>query len=777
MKCDAGQPQCANCVKGKKECTYAAGRAKTKTQLLREKIQDLENKIKALEQQSGSQAGSGESSSSSPYAENGGFDDQDDDDGATSPDSEGRTSAAPVVLEDNLEDPTRSVRASAPWSVSDMSVRRPGSMLSPPKDQYELGRRITAFWNTYLLDKLGSAITSLPGSLPDEADPLTEILTPFPRTLNEYLTGDVRSTETATIRDLYEPAYWQTKRRRPETLQGLHVQITAIHERASRLSPVFLTDTTPNGREGFWQKVALVEHAITCFMREDLPGLYNTGLMGEIQPTSTAAVVNGTIFVIHTLAYLAIIQLHNSMAAELPQSYERVLSAARGVLKLAQILKPSDYIGISCEVVLSRECVYEPERTRTQKLLDKIAVLEKRLTELRVVSRPRASITHQDPMSDDTPSLVSEHGAPSTGSTLPDGLADPWYLGHIAFEDLDLAGDWWLQDPPPRQIQKYLYLAPFSLSWAEDVFPDSMLSPPKDNVELGERILLFWMVWYSDNICDLLSGLPFSSSLESETETVWPSLAEDYEQGTETLPDASVRSLFGPKPAHPFEPPCSMQALRCKSLAVLMRVSYMRTPEFRKLFQEYHNMLSGFLERLPPINLQEEGELESFDPPAFHINGAVFFSHTVTLVTFIQLYTAIGSDTGGSGQLYDRRLAMAKRAVLLIRAYMALGEVAWRSPAHCALCGYLWLSVAKVYAQHVRKLKTSKVDPAQLGEVNAEFTTVVTAIGGIACHFPPLQVQLDKLLVWTKREQTDELPAQVTASSSSRSSPIAGIRD
>ncbi|KAG8884804.1 hypothetical protein FRB98_002163 [Tulasnella sp. 332] len=62
----------------------------------------------------------------------------------------------------------------------------------------------------------------------------------------------------------------------------------------------------------------------------------------------------------------------------------------------------------------------------------------------------------EDPMSDDTPSLVSEHGAPSTGSTLPDGLADPWYLGHIAFEDLDLAGDWWLQDPPPRQIQKYL---------------------------------------------------------------------------------------------------------------------------------------------------------------------------------------------------------------------------------------------------------------------------------------------------------------------------------
>ncbi|KAG9038432.1 hypothetical protein FRB95_001289 [Tulasnella sp. JGI-2019a] len=530
MRCDAGQPQCANCVKGKKECTYAAGRAKTKTQLLREKIQDLENKIKALEQQSGSQAGSGESSSSSPYPENGVYDDQEDDDGATSPDSDGRASAAPAtsrknssetaashgldvthlngmnplglplnggtssqsnwwdkpetptdirdflleeymkrnmdshcyvtkeefrarldlptpecphpalvnammlmgchltfspvwtihepmflmraresllaslahsdrlfdfllasnivanylyrtgrfleghhqtagasrfavscglhqivspVLEDNLEDPTRSVRASAPWSVSDMSVRRPGSMLSPPKDQYELGRRITAFWNTYLLDKLGSAITSLPGSLPDEADPLTEILTPFPRTLNEYLIGDVRNTGTATIRDLYDLAYWQNKRRRPETLQGLHVQITAIHERASRLSPVFLSDTTPNGREGFWQKVGLVELAITSFMREDLPGLKNTGFMGEVPPLSPNDPVNGVIFVIHTLAYLAIIQLHNSMAAEIPQSYDRVLNAARGVLKLAQMLSPSDYMGIGCEVVLS----------------------------------------------------------------------------------------------------------------------------------------------------------------------------------------------------------------------------------------------------------------------------------------------------------------------------------------------------------------------------------------------------------------------------------------
>jgi hypothetical protein len=209
----------------------------------------------------------------------------------TSYDSCGLHQIISPVWEDNQgEGSSRTtLRASAPWSVSDMSVRRPGSMLPPPKDGSELGQRIIVFWETYLLDKvrngcsefenlsdlrtkLGSAVTSLPGSLPDEADPLvrygvpgggrannssqTEILTAWPRTIDEYervrqahqrtmrlltldVQGDVRSDETVTVRNLYEPYYSQVLRRRPETLQGLQVQVTALHERASRLSPTY----------------------------------------------------------------------------------------------------------------------------------------------------------------------------------------------------------------------------------------------------------------------------------------------------------------------------------------------------------------------------------------------------------------------------------------------------------------------------------------------------------------------------------------------------------
>jgi len=177
-------------------------------------------------------------------------------------------------------------------------------------------------------------------------------LTAWPRTLDEYDRGDVRSNETATIRNLYEPLYGQTVRRRPETLQGLQAQITALHERASRLSPTYLSDTSQAGRQQFWQKLAVVEDAISNFMQQ-LPALQNKGLLGEIPPTSPNDPINSAIFVTHTLAHLSIIQLHNSPANDIPASYERCLAAARDILRLAQLLRPEDYTRIAMEVILS----------------------------------------------------------------------------------------------------------------------------------------------------------------------------------------------------------------------------------------------------------------------------------------------------------------------------------------------------------------------------------------------------------------------------------------
>lgn len=173
----------------------------------------------------------------------------------------------------------------------------------------------------------------------------------WPRTLEEYELGDVRSDETATIRNLYQPLYSATVRRRPETLQGLQCQVTALHERALRLSPSY-ADKSPAARTQFWQKFTTVQEAIHNFMTT-LPGLQNTGLYGEIPPSSPMAPINSVIFVTHTLAQLSIIQLHNSLATDLPTSYETCLTAAREILRLTQLLTSADFARTTMEVVLS----------------------------------------------------------------------------------------------------------------------------------------------------------------------------------------------------------------------------------------------------------------------------------------------------------------------------------------------------------------------------------------------------------------------------------------
>lgn len=84
-----------------------------------------------------------------------------------------------------------------------------------------------------------------------------------------------------------------------------------------------------------------------------LPGLKNTGLYGEIPPLSDMVPINSVIFVTHTLAQLAIIQLHNSLATDIPGSYDTCLTAAREILRLTQHLTPADYARTTMEVVLS----------------------------------------------------------------------------------------------------------------------------------------------------------------------------------------------------------------------------------------------------------------------------------------------------------------------------------------------------------------------------------------------------------------------------------------
>ncbi|KDQ16051.1 hypothetical protein BOTBODRAFT_266526 [Botryobasidium botryosum FD-172 SS1] len=57
-----------------------------------------------------------------------------------------------------------------------------------------------------------------------------------------------------------------------------------------------------------------------------------------------------------------------------------------------------------------------------------------------------------------------------------------------------------------------------------------LLNPPKDSIELGDRIHTFWFLFIVDRGGSLWSGFP-PSLTDEEIETAWPRPTEDYEKG------------------------------------------------------------------------------------------------------------------------------------------------------------------------------------------------------------------------------------------------------
>jgi hypothetical protein len=61
----------------------------------------------------------------------------------------------------------------------------------------------------------------------------------------------------------------------------------------------------------------------------------------------------------------------------------------------------------------------------------------------------------------------------------------------------------------------------------------SILPPPIDSIELGERILTFWQVFNLDRCWAVATGLPVALTEDNHTrtriETAWPRALEDYE--------------------------------------------------------------------------------------------------------------------------------------------------------------------------------------------------------------------------------------------------------
>ncbi|KAG8884810.1 hypothetical protein FRB98_002169 [Tulasnella sp. 332] len=176
-----------------------------------------------------------------------------------------------------------------------MAPEAPDQFLAHSRDGVDLGERIYTLWQTACFDKIISMVVGQPSQL--AAGPLVEsslqVTTPWPRLISEYETGKVADSENHSLHELFNPS--SRRQARPDTLTALRAQGMVLVEYALRLSQM---EPAP-------QLTHSLDVAVQTFLSR-LPGLHNTGEMGEISPPhGLVTPVNPRLVFIRTLPHVA----------------------------------------------------------------------------------------------------------------------------------------------------------------------------------------------------------------------------------------------------------------------------------------------------------------------------------------------------------------------------------------------------------------------------------------------------------------------------------------
>ncbi|KAH7107230.1 hypothetical protein BKA62DRAFT_649392 [Auriculariales sp. MPI-PUGE-AT-0066] len=212
------------------------------------------------------------------------------------------------------------------------------NILPPPVDAIELGERINAFWMAFNVDRAWAVATGMPIAFSDNEHIRTQIETVWPRSVSDFANGNVFESEYATLKDLFptpQPGPPPKSSARPESLETLRAKAIALFERASRLSAGLSTSRGVN--ESFWVEFRNVEFAIHRFS-QSLP---NVRSPASGSSRDQAAVEQSLAFV-HTLTYVATIQLHHVFAYMDATSHDKCLLAAGGALAVLRDLGEAD---------------------------------------------------------------------------------------------------------------------------------------------------------------------------------------------------------------------------------------------------------------------------------------------------------------------------------------------------------------------------------------------------------------------------------------------------
>ncbi|KDN35276.1 hypothetical protein RSAG8_11711, partial [Rhizoctonia solani AG-8 WAC10335] len=290
---------------------------------------------------------------------------------------------------------------------------------------------------------------------------------------------------------------------------------------------------------------------------------------------------------------------------------------------------------------------------------------------------------------------------------------------------------------------------------------------PRDPVELGEAINLWWGCNNTELAGSTLNGLPPCVSLEDDITTVWPRLLSDFESG-QPLPDDnySVDSLLDPQTSSIVVSVSrdnvkivsvsrdNVKSLISKSYILMVwaakldieRVSnHQGSEEWWTRFERCDQAVNQFIETMPPVRLSRNVEELAY----------LILIHTAIYCSQLQLHNALaefelamvaqrypnGRNPDGSlGGISYARCNEACRATVLAAALVVDIDLSYM----IMFIGIAWVCVAEVLIREIPRLKRSGF-AAEAQEKEQQLNLLETCMNRLVVTYPVLSLQLRQL--------------------------------
>ncbi|KDQ61346.1 hypothetical protein JAAARDRAFT_45042 [Jaapia argillacea MUCL 33604] len=197
--------------------------------------------------------------------------------------------------------------------------------LPPSRNQIEEGERINAFWQTFVLDRVWSAVLGSPAFISNDETLMTEIDTPWPLEREGYEQGVLSPTRPRSSRTLTN---FLTDTVSDNTIEGFSIMAVAVKsavlfEQATQLAAKFKSTQNMSELNEIRTRLRNLDRLTDRFTPVLLP-------MSEdlVAPEVVRCVLLG-----HAFAQAAIIQLHSVFVRDDQNSRRKSLAAANSVVE------------------------------------------------------------------------------------------------------------------------------------------------------------------------------------------------------------------------------------------------------------------------------------------------------------------------------------------------------------------------------------------------------------------------------------------------------------